>query len=118
MTVLRGIVLSVRFLCEVAMLVAFAYWGFHVFDGSMAYVAGVGLPIAAIVVWGEFVAPKARRPVSIPIRLVIEDILFVAATIALVAVDLPAAGVVFAIAALSTSWLNAWTEARAGPPPV
>jgi Protein of unknown function (DUF2568) len=116
-TVVRGVVLSVRFLCELAMLVALAYWGFHVFEGSMAYVAGVGLPLAAIVVWGEFVAPKARRPVSIPIRLVIEDALFVATTIALVAVDLPVVAAVFAIAALSTSWLNAWTEAREGPPP-
>ena len=61
---------------------------------------------------GAFVAPKARRPVSIPVRLAIEDALFVATTIALVAADAPVAAVVFAVAALSTSWLNAWTEPR------
>ena len=106
--------MTIRFLCELAMLVSLAYWGFHVFDGWVAFAVGVGAPVAAIVVWGAFVAPKARRPVSIPVRVVIEDALFVATTVALVAADLSVAAVLFAIAALSTSWLNAWTEVREG----
>ena len=112
MSGLRAVVLTVRFLCELAMLVALAYCGFDVFDGAVAWVVGVGAPVAVIVVWGAFVAPKARRPVSIPVRLVIEDTLFVATTIALVAADAFVAALVFAVASLTTSWLNAWTEAR------
>jgi hypothetical protein len=54
---------------------------------------------------------------SIPVRLGIEDALFVATTIALVAAHAPLAAVVFAVAALSTSWLNAWTEVREGRAP-
>jgi uncharacterized protein DUF2568 len=112
---LRGVVLTVRFLCEIAMLVALAYWGFHAFDGSMAYVAGIGAPLVAIVVWAEFVAPKARHPVSIPARLAIEDSLFLLTTVALVAADRAGLAIVFAVAAFVTSSLNAWTEAREGP---
>ncbi len=33
MSGLRGVTLAVRFLCELAMLAALAYWGFSVGDG-------------------------------------------------------------------------------------
>ena len=114
MSPLRGIVLTVRFLCELAMLAALAYWGFHVFDGVAAFVAGIGAPVAAIVVWAEFVAPKARHPVSVTVRLVIEDTLFVLTTIALAAAAGAGLAIAFAVAAFATSWLGAWTETREG----
>jgi hypothetical protein len=69
MSGLRGVVPTVRFLSELAMLLALAYGGFRVFDGVAGWVAGVGAPLVAVV---------------------------------------------FAVAALSTSWLNAWTEVRDG----
>jgi hypothetical protein len=31
---LRGVILTLRFLCELAMLAALAYWGFTVGDGA------------------------------------------------------------------------------------
>jgi hypothetical protein len=67
MSGLRGVVLTVRFLCELAMLVALAYWGLTAFDGAVSYFAGVGAPLVAILVWAQFVAPKARHPVSLPV---------------------------------------------------
>ena len=118
MSGLRGVVLTIRFLCELAMLVALTYWGFRSFDGSMAYVVGIGAPLGAIAVWGEFVAPKARHPVSIRARLLIEDALFLATTLALVAADRAGLAIAFAVAAFATSSLNAWWQAREGDPPV
>jgi hypothetical protein len=63
---LRGVTLTVRFLCELAMLAALAYWGFTVGDGAGAWVLGIGAPLMAAIIWGAWVAPKARWPVPIP----------------------------------------------------
>jgi len=115
MSGLRGVVLTVRFLCELAMLVALAYWGLTAFDGALSYVAGVGAPLVAILIWAQFVAPKARNPVSPPVRLAIENGLFVATTLALSAVDRLDLGLVFLAAALTSSSLNAWTETTEHP---
>jgi hypothetical protein len=65
---LRGVTLTIRFLCELAMLAALAYWGFDAGDGVWGWVLGIGAPCVAIAVWGGFVAPKARRPLPIPPR--------------------------------------------------
>jgi hypothetical protein len=119
-TGLRAVVLTVRFLCELAMLGALAYWGAATFDGSMAFVAGIAAPLAAAVVWGLWVAPKARHPVPVVVRLPIEDALFAITTVALVAAGKTTLAIVFAIAAFTTSGLNAWFELAAqrdGKPP-
>jgi len=115
MSGLRGVVLTVRFLCEIAMLVALAYWGLTAFDGALSYVVGVGAPLVAILIWAHYVAPKARHPVSLPVRLAIEDGLFVATTLALNSVDRLALGLVFLAAALTSSSLNAWMETTEHP---
>jgi Protein of unknown function (DUF2568) len=40
---LRGLTLTVRFLCELALLAALAFWGFTVGDGAGAWLLGVDL---------------------------------------------------------------------------
>jgi hypothetical protein len=64
--------LGLRFLLELALLAALAYWGWH----EQGVVLAIVLPLLAAVVWGAFVAPKARFPVSVPVRLAIELTLF------------------------------------------
>jgi hypothetical protein len=97
---LRGVTLTVRFLCELAMLAALAYWGFTVGDGASAWVLGIGAPLLAAVLWGAWVAPKARWPVPLPTRVVIELVLFGAAVGALAVAGRPLVAVVLAVAAL------------------
>ena len=46
MTALKGSVLLFRFLLELAALAAVAYWGWHVSDGPVRYVAAIVTPIA------------------------------------------------------------------------
>jgi hypothetical protein len=92
------------------MLAALAYWGFTVGDGAGAWVLGVGTPLLAAAVWGAWVAPKARWPVPIPTRVLIELVLFGAAAGALAAAGQPLAAVVLGVAALTTSLLNASPE--------
>jgi hypothetical protein len=114
---LRGLTLTVRFLCELAMLAALGYWGFTVADGIGAWVLGLGAPLAAAVVWGAWVAPKARWPVPIQTRVVIELVLFGAAAGALAVAGQPMLAVVLGVAALATSLLNASQERQAGNRP-
>jgi Protein of unknown function (DUF2568) len=114
---LRGVTLAVRFLCELAMLAALAYWGFIVGDGIGAWMLGVGTPLLAAVVWGAWVAPKARWPVPMPVRVVIELVLFGAAVGGLTVAGQPALAVVLGVAALVTSLLNASQERQASDRP-
>jgi hypothetical protein len=71
-------------------------------------VLGIAAPLAAAGVWGRFVAPKARRPVSLPVRLSIEIDLFVVASLALWFAD--ARGLALGSLGIATSILNALTE--------
>ncbi|HEX2375562.1 MAG TPA: YrdB family protein [Actinomycetota bacterium] len=110
MSGLRGVILTVRFLCELAMLAALAYWGFTVGEGVGAWLLGLGAPLLAAVVWGAVVAPRARWPVPIPTRVVVELVLFGAAAGALAVAGQPLAAVILGVAALAISLLNASQE--------
>jgi hypothetical protein len=48
-----------------------------------AWLLGIGAPLLAAIVWGALVTPKARWPQPLPVRLVIELLLFAAAAGAL-----------------------------------
>lgn len=115
MSTLRGAVLAIRFLCELAMLAALGYWGFEVGEGAGAWLLGIGAPALAIAIWGAFVAPKARWPVAVPARLAIELVLFGAAVLGLFAIDRPLLAVLLGLAAGTTSLLNVATV-REQPP--
>jgi Protein of unknown function (DUF2568) len=111
----RGATLTARFLCELAMLAVLAFWGYVVGEGPWAWLLGVGAPALAAVVWGTFVAPKARIPVSAPVRVQIELVLYAVAAVGLGSAGQPVAAVVLAAAGLVTSLLNDVQERRAGP---
>jgi len=69
----------------------------------------------AAVIWGAFVAPRARWPVPLGARVAIELALFGAASLALWSAGHPAFSIVLAVLALATSVLNAMQE-RSGEP--
>jgi hypothetical protein len=115
MSGLRGIVLTVRFLCELGMLVALVYWGFTAVDGALAWVLGLGAPTLAAAIWGTFVSPKARRPLSMPFRLPVEIDLFVLSAVALWFAGAPTAAIVLSVLGITTSALNAATERSTTP---
>lgn len=110
---IRGVTLAVRFVCELAMLAAFVVWGFETGNGAAGWVLGIGAPFLAIMVWGTFVAPKARRPVPPPTRLVIELVLFDLAALALAASGRWQLAVVLLVVAVGTSILN-FVQGRQG----
>jgi Protein of unknown function (DUF2568) len=108
----RAATLTLRFLLELGLLAALAFWGFTVGDGVTSIVLGIGAPLLAAVIWSLFVAPKARYPVGLPVRVLIELVLFGAAAGALAAAGQPALGLAFAVLAVLTSVVNAAQEGQ------
>ena len=86
--------LALRFALELCALVALAVGGAHV-HWVVAFVA----PLVAAVLWGLFVAPKAARPVSEPVRWGVELVVFGAAAAALVVAGAVVLGIVFFVVA-------------------
>ncbi|PBC70643.1 uncharacterized protein DUF2568 [Streptomyces sp. TLI_235] len=63
------------FVLELAALVLLAWWGVAAGDGAVAKVLlGVGLPAAAIVLWGLFAAPRARFRPPLPGVLLVKAV--------------------------------------------
>ena len=57
---MAALLLTVRFLLELAALGALAWWGLRTGETALTKVLlGAGAPLAMAVVWGAFVAPKA-----------------------------------------------------------
>ena len=77
MYVFQYAIISIFFLLEIAMLVSFMYWGFHLDTSLLVKILfGVGAPIVVAIIWGTFIAPKVSIPVSVPIRILLQIILF------------------------------------------
>jgi hypothetical protein len=84
-------------------------------EGALAFPLGIVAPALAAVVWGLFVAPKARHPVPIGVRLCVEFVVFAAAVLALVATGHPVLAATLAVLAATTSALNAMQERNGQP---
>ena len=78
-----------RFVLEIAALVALGIWGWNAFDGPLNVVAAIGVPLAAAAVWGAFRVPNDPGPAPVavpgPVRLVIELCFFAVAVVLLYA---------------------------------
>lgn len=60
--------LAVRFLLEIAALIALGYWGWTWGQGALRYLLAIGAPLLAAVLWGVFAVPGDRsRSGSAPV---------------------------------------------------
>lgn len=75
------LVLTIRFLCELGALVAVGWWGYHVHIAL-----AIALPLIVGVVWGLFVAPRAKTRLRDPWRFLVESVVWVGATAALLTI--------------------------------
>ena len=93
--------LGVRFLLELSILASLGYWGWTEHNGIWRFLWGVGLPLAAAVVWGTFRVPNdpGPAPVRVPgfVRLLLELGLFAAAVAFLFAAGRSTIGVVIGV---------------------
>lgn len=96
------VLLGLRFLLELGALAALGWWGAHAGASPGARLAlGLGAPLAAALVWGRFVAPRAPRRLPLPLRLVPEALVFGSATAALAAAGRPHWALAFALLAVA-----------------
>ncbi len=106
MRVIGAANLGLRFALEIAMLAAFGYWGFV--SGrttATSLLLGIGAPVAAMVIWGAYIAPKATRRLADPGRLAIEILLFSLAGIALATAGREALATTLVLLAAGNVWL-------------
>lgn len=98
MDALKILNLALRFLLELCMLAAVAFWGFKTQSSwLMKILLGIGLPVLIATLWGMFLAPKATRPLNGASFLTLELILFSTGALALFASGKPALGWVYTI---------------------
>jgi hypothetical protein len=90
--------LTLRFACEVALVVGVVWWGWPV----LGIVAG----LAVLDLWGAFVGPKAPRRFPDPARFGLELVLFAGGTVAFASVAGTVTAVVFGVAAVATAALT------------
>ena len=96
-----ALLLTVRFLLELAALGALAWWGVRTGETmAMKVLLGAGAPLAMAVVWGAFIAPKASFAVPGPVHVALQLAVLAAAAGALVAIHKHTAAEVFAVTAV------------------
>ena len=116
--IFESLTLLVRLLLELCLLGALAWWGFETGDSAVAqWALGLGAPLAAAVVWGMFIAPKARYPVPLSVWIGLQVVLFGAAALGLAAVASTALAVVFVIAVVLHGAAMAALGLRGAPRP-
>ena len=78
---MTAVLLTVRFVLELALLVALTIGGWNLSDAAVAQVLlAAALPVVAAFVWGLVLSPKAKVVPPLPARVTIELALFVAAS--------------------------------------
>ena len=99
--------LAVRFILEMAGMVALGWWGWNQGEGILRFLLALGIPFLAAVLWGTFAVPddpsrsgEAKVPVPGIVRLMLELAFFGLATWSLFATGLTNLGWIYGIAVL------------------
>jgi hypothetical protein len=99
---------ALRFLLELCAVAALAIAG-----ASASWVLAILLPLALIIFWGRFIAPKAARRLRDPLRLGIEIVIFTAVGTSLAIAGRPIAGVALAVLSIAVALALRATGSRA-----
>ena len=106
MTALAATNLAVRFLLELGALGALGSWGAQAGGTLPAKLAlGIGLPLAAAVVWGAFVAPNASVEAPGAARFALQVVVFGGAAAGLAALGRTGLGAAFAAVVVANAAL-------------
>ncbi|GAA1743212.1 YrdB family protein [Microbacterium paludicola] len=90
-----------RFLTELVAVGSLALWGFLAWSLPWNIVAGLGAPALAILLWALFVSPKAVFAVHPFIRIVVELLIFLSATLAWWALGQPWIGLAVGVVSVA-----------------
>lgn len=91
----------VRFVLEVASVIAIGYSGFQLKSlGSLRFIVGIGAPLAVIFVWGRWGAPLSPHHLVGLARLSLECGIFALAVVSLLVGNRPTWAGILAVAVL------------------
>jgi hypothetical protein len=62
--------LAMRFILEIAALIAIGYGGWHASEGVLRYLLAIGLPLFAAYLWGAFRTPNEPHHPTHPTRAI------------------------------------------------
>ena len=112
MDALKMLNLAVRFLLELCMLAAVAFWGFKTQNGwLMKILLGIVLPLVIAVIWGMLLAPRAEHRLTGVPYFALELFLFLSGTFSLFAAGKPALGWVYTVTlVVNTILLIVWKQ--------
>jgi Protein of unknown function (DUF2568) len=110
--ILKPINLALAFLLELALLAAFAYWGFQTGSSTLVKILlGIGLPLLVALIWGIFMAPNSTRHLQGGAYLALKALLFGLGVAALMAAGRTTLGVLFAVVVvINTILLFIWGQ--------
>lgn len=92
------------FVVELAALAALCWWGFTVGRTVLLHVLlGVGTPLAAIVLWALFAAPRARLRPGLPLVLLVKALVLGGGAAAVYGVGHPVAAVLMAVVVVANT---------------
>ncbi len=94
METLKSLNVAAAFVLELCMLAAYIYWGFHL-DANIFYqiIAGVGIPLVVIILWGIWLAPNADLRLRMSWLVVLKTALFALASLGLIMSRQPEVGI-------------------------
>lgn len=99
-TLVKGLNELLRFVLELGMLAAFAYWGAHVGSTTLAHViTAIAAPAVAALVRGVLLSPRAPAKLSSIVRLTLSLPVFLLAALAAYASRMPRTAIAFAVVA-------------------
>jgi hypothetical protein len=109
---MRSFNLVFRFVLELLALLALFLWGTSLSDDlAVQVILGLGAPLLVVIVWALFVAPKASRRLPDPLRLVVELVIFVLATVAFGLAIGPIVAIMFGLAVvISLALMFLWGQ--------
>lgn len=108
---------AAAFILELLALGALAWWGFRTGGSTLASVAlGIGIPVAAAVVWGLFAAPRATVKLPVAGIVIVKVVVFGGAALSLAAIDQPGLAIAFA-ALVAVNLLLETIDRVTGPTP-
>ena len=112
LSVMKNANLALRFLLELGVLAALAYWGFAVGQTTIVKIVfGIGAPVIAIVIWAFLGAPRALWHLKGVWRLLLEVVFFGLPAVALFVAGQRIPGVIFALVfVFNTILIYAWSQ--------
>ena len=96
----------IAFLCQILAFVTLGIWGFVSFEMPWNFVAGIGAPLLAILLWALFVTPKAVIPVHPFVRALVELLVFASATMAWWDMGAALVGIAYGVVAVASGLMT------------